>query len=278
MYWLINGYLFLVLKKPATWSMILLSYLLTFFSNTLKFPFHFFVTFNSTVLDYVVYPITTTIALNTIILIVVHLLIEQREKEAAKNTIAELSIQKLKAENQALTQQLQPHFLFNALSVLKSLIREDEELAEDYTIKLSEFLRYGVEAHQKHMVDLKEEMEFVSNYMTLQKIRFEEAITFEVEIEEEKLTQKVPVFAVQTLVENACKHNYFTEKRPLHISIKTDEDKLSVRNNLVSLKLTERAGTGLHNLSKRYQFLTKQDIDIQQSETTFCVTIPLIAS
>ncbi|MEM7658648.1 MAG: histidine kinase, partial [Bacteroidota bacterium] len=193
-------------------------------------------------------------------------------------TIAELSIQKLKAENQTLAQQLQPHFLFNALSVLKSLIQEDADLAEDYTVKLSDFLRYGVESHQTDLVSLKEEMEFVNNYLSLQKIRFEEAIAFEVQISDNQLSGQVPIFAVQTLVENACKHNYFTEKRPLHISIETREDALIVRNNLVSLKVTERAGTGLANLSKRYEFLAGREIQIQQTETDFSVTIPVIQS
>ncbi len=277
MYWGINGYLFLYLRKKTTWYTILLSYLFTFLSNALKLPFTFLASsFDSILLNYVIYPIATTIALNTIILIIIHLLIQERAKEEAKDRIAELSIQKLKAENQALTQQLQPHFLFNALSVLKSLIREDADLAEDYTLKLSDFLRYGVESQQADLVSLKEEMDFVSNYLSLQKIRFEEAITYEVNIPNEQLERHVPVFAVQTLVENACKHNYFTEKSPLHIAITGIGEELSVRNNLVSLKLTERSGTGLHNLSKRYQFLAAKDIHVQQSETEFCVTLPLI--
>lgn len=256
--------------------MILLSYFLTFFSNIIKGPFRPIVDFNSALQDYLIYPIVATIALNTIILIIINLIIEEQEKLEAKSIIADLNIKKLEAENQVLLQQLQPHFLFNTLSVLKSLIKEDPDLAEAYSIKLSEFLRYAVESHNTEMVSLENEMKFVNNYIDLQKIRFDNAFTFESKIPEEIMHLEVPVFAIQTLVENAFKHNYFTEKRPLKIVIDYEAEKLQVWNNIVSLKLTERAGTGLANLKKRVEFLTKSSIEVQETETHFSVKIPVI--
>lgn len=279
LYWLINGYLFLILKKERRWDFFLLSYLLTFLSNVLKAPFQSFMTFTSSLQEYFVYPITAALALNTIILLMINLIIEEGEKKKAKDTIGELTIQKLEAENRVLTQQLQPHFLFNALSILKSLIKEDADLAEEYAIKLSDFLRYSVQSHTTELVSVRDEMEFVNNYIDLQKIRFEEAFMFHAEIPEDLMkTAKVPIFAIQALVENAFKHNYFTEKRPLKIVISYQEDMLEVSNNLVSLKLTERAGTGLNNLEKRYEFISGTSIEIHKSDTHFSVKIPLIIS
>lgn len=275
-YWIINGYIFLKLKKERKWHIFLLSYILTFLSNILKTPFQTFVQFRGVVEEYLIYPVITTIALNTIILLIINLLIGEREKQEAQNTIAALNIQKLVAENQVLMQQLQPHFLFNALSILKSLIRENADLAEEYSIKLSDFLRYTVESHNTELVTIKDEMEFVNNYVGLQKIRFENAFEFQVNIPDECLAFKVPVLAIQTLVENAFKHNYFTEKRPLNILINYENDSLQVRNNIVSIKVTERPGTGLTNLEKRYRFITGQEIEVNRTDEFFSVKIPVV--
>ena len=275
-YWIINSYIFLKLKKERKWQIFLLSYLLTFFSNILKAPFQSFVQFRSVVEEYLIYPVITAVALNTIILLIINLIIGEREKQEAQSTIAQLNIQKLEAENQTLMQQLQPHFLFNALSILKSLIKENADLAEEYSIKLSDFLRYSVESHNSELVSIRDEMQFVNNYVDLQKIRFEHAFEYQVNIPDEIFDLKVPVLAIQTLVENAFKHNYFTEKRPLKISINYENGFIQVWNNIVSLKVTERAGTGLPNLAKRYHFIAGKEIEIKHDEDSFSVKIPVV--
>ncbi|MEM6347092.1 MAG: histidine kinase [Bacteroidota bacterium] len=278
LYWLINGYIFLHLKKPRRWDIFILSYVVTFLSNLLKAPFQTFFELRSEVMQYVLFPITMTLALNSIILLIINQLIEAREKRQAEKQVSELTIQKLEAENMVLMQQLQPHFLFNALSVLKSLIKEDGDLAEEYSVKLSDFLRYAVESHNAKLVSITDEMKFVDNYLGLQKIRFENAFHFEVKVPDEVGQGQIPVLAIQTLVENAFKHNYFTEKRPLNIEISYENEAIIVRNNIVSLKVTERRGTGLANLAKRVQYLTDKELKIEQSETQFSVQIPVIAA
>ena len=275
-YWIINGVLFLKLKKARKWYNFVLSYLLTLVSNVLKVPFESFLEYRSILEEYIVFPLISTLALNTIILLMVNIIIGEQEKQQAQTTIAELNLKKLEAENQVLLQQLQPHFLFNALSILKSLIRENTELAEEYSIKLSDFLRYTVQSHGTELVSIREEMQFVHNYFDLQQIRFENAFQFQANIPPMILDFRVPVLAIQVLVENAFKHNYFTEKRPLIISIEYESDKLVVRNNLVSLKITDRPGTGLANLEKRYQFITGKKIEVNQTEDAFVVKIPVI--
>lgn len=276
-YWIINSLLFIRFEKKQTWQTILLSYLITFLSNILKAPFQSFVEFRSMVEEYLVYPIIITVAVNTIILLMIKAIIGERKRQEANLTIAKLQVQKLQAENGMLMQQLQPHFLFNALSVLKSLISEDPKIAEKYSVKLSDFLRYTVDSHSTDYVTLKEEMQFAYNYLDLQKIRFENAFEFEVDLPEELNDTQIPVFAIQVLLENAFKHNYFTEKRPLHLSIEKEEEGIVVSNNIVSLKVTERAGTGLTNLNKRYQFLTGKEIQIRQTDTMFQVTLPIVS-
>ncbi|MEM6632854.1 MAG: histidine kinase [Bacteroidota bacterium] len=282
LFWIINGYLFIFLRRKRSWDTILVSYVLTLSLNLIRIPllpffdFSEYAPFNSRASSMYVLPIFGTVAVNTIILLIINFIIEEREIKEAQNTIAELTIKKLEAENLVLMQQLQPHFLFNALSILKSLIKEDSELAEEYSIKLSDFLRYGIESHNAELVSIEQEMQFVNNYIDLQKIRFDNAFEFHTNIPEAIRDAKVPVFAIQILVENAFKHNYFTEKRPLEIGISHEEEFLHVWNNIVSVKLTERTGTGLPNLAKRFEFLTGKEMMIQHSETHFRVKIPII--
>jgi two-component system LytT family sensor kinase len=276
-YWALNGYLFFKATFKRTWVPYLISYLGAFVS---KFIFLFFdetlLEFRETMQQYILYPAVNTIAVNTLVLFMINSIKNAYKKQQADQTIAELMIENLTAQKFTLTQQLQPHFLFNALSILKSLIRENAELAEAYAIKLSEFLRYSVESSSEELVPVKDEMKFVQNYIDLQKIRFENSFDFQVEIEDRLQAGKVPVFAIQTLVENAFKHNYFTEKKPMTITIRSIGDQLHISNNIVSLKVTERAGTGLKNLQKRYELFGGQEVSITQTQDQFTVQIPVI--
>jgi LytS/YehU family sensor histidine kinase len=188
----------------------------------------------------------------------------------------ELKFQNSEAQKQLLLRQLHPHFLFNALSVLKSLIKERPDTAEDYSLKLSDFLRYSAKASAQTLVTLREELEFTTGYIELQKVRFENTFSFSTLIPPEAMNFRVPVYAIQTLVENVFKHNYFTEKNPLKIEVSYHNHKLTVVNNKVSIKFTERSGTGLVNLNQRHQLVTGKEIDIVETENSFSVTIHLM--
>jgi two-component system, LytTR family, sensor kinase len=225
---------------------------------------------------YIAYPIITTLAINTLILIICNSVLLAQKKKDADVEISQLKVEKLEAQKQVLMQQLQPHFLFNALSVLKSLIKENTDDAEEYTVKLSDFLRYSVESHKSDVVTLKEEIQFTNDYIELQKVRFDKSFIFETHIPNDILDHKIPVFALQTLVENAFKHNHFTEKRPLHIRITYEEGRLVIWNNKISIKITERMGTGLNNLNRRYEMITNKPIAITDNEDFFMVKIGLI--
>jgi two-component system LytT family sensor kinase len=277
-FWLINSYLFFKLNIKTSWYTYLLSFVLVFLTIIIRIPFaDSVITFKSSLEQYLVYPIISTIALNTIILIIINSIVKEREKQKSDKIISDLNFQKLEAEKLVLIRQLQPHFLFNALSTLKSLISEDPELAEDYSIKLSDFLRYSVESQNSETVSIASEMKFVNDYVALQKIRFDEAFTFTIDLPDSILISQVPIFSIQTLVENAFKHNYFTEKNPLKILLTHNSGVLKIENNLVSTRVTERAGTGLENLKKRYRLISGKEIEINKSQDTFCVLIPIIS-
>ena len=175
-----------------------------------------------------------------------------------------------------LLQQLQPHFLFNALSTLKSLISENPTKAEDYTVRLSEFLRYSIQAKNNEVVLLADSIKFTEDYVELQKVRFGDSFDCKIDIPEVELQKKVPIYAVQTLVENAIKHNAFNDKYPLFIQILMDGRRLKVINNLIPKKVKTNSGTGLENLNQRYQMIGNVEIEVIKTEQHFMVFINLL--
>jgi len=226
--------------------------------------------------SYLAYPIITSLAVNAVIMVIADSIVKSFKKNEAENLIQELKLQNSEAQKQVLMQQLHPHFLFNSLSILKSLIKENPDDAEDYTIKLSEFLRYSVEANKQEIISLEKELSFVKDYIELQKVRFDNAFSYDVNIAPEIMAYKIPVLALQTLIENIFKHNYFTEKNPIHFSIAAQNDVLTVSNKKVSIKLTERTSTGLQNLNKRYELILGKNIEVLDTEDSFSVSIYLI--
>ena len=222
------------------------------------------------------FPLVPAIAINTLILILSNLIILQFQKESAELEVKQLKVNNLEAQKMILIQQLQPHFLFNALSTLKSLIRENPSNAEDYTVRLSDFLRYSVQAKNNEVVSLAEELIFTNNYIELQKVRFGESFTYEINIPEQFLMKKIPVYALQTLVENAIKHNAFTDKKPLSIKVLVEENRIKIMNNIMQKTLQIPSGMGLENLNQRYKLIANSEIEIVKSDKNFAVFIDLI--
>jgi uncharacterized membrane-anchored protein YhcB (DUF1043 family) len=184
----------------------------------------------------------------------------------------------LQSQFESLKNQLSPHFLFNSLTALKTLINEAPEQAQNYVNNLSKALRYTLQSNEKQLVTLKEEMDFTESYLFLIRLRFDTSLTVLTDIAEILSDYKIPPLTVQTLVENAVKHNEISKRRPLTITIETDENaNLVVRNNIQE-KITEEEGTGigLTNLSKQFQILIGQDITISRENAEFKVKVPLI--
>jgi two-component system LytT family sensor kinase len=225
----------------------------------------------------IAYPFASVLAINTIILIICNSILATQKNKDAEIEIQKLRVSNLEAQKQVLMQQLQPHFLFNTLSVLKSLIKENPDEAENYSIKLSEFLRYTVQVHKSDLVSLDQELKFTNDYIDLQKVRFGNSIIFKVTIPHNTYEMQIPAYALQTLVENAIKHNSFTEKRPLFITIEyVAGDAISVRNNKMLTKTTDTTGTGLRNLNQRYKIIANKEIEITDTKDEFVAKVHLL--
>lgn len=184
----------------------------------------------------------------------------------------------LQSQYESLKNQLSPHFLFNSLTALKVLIEETPDKAQNYVNSLSKALRYTLQSNEKQLVSLREEMEFMESYLFLIRMRYDTNLIVSTTTADNLLNYRLPPLTIQTLVENAIKHNEISKRKPLRIEIViTGSDSLFVRNN-IQKKYTEDGGTGigLTNLSKQFLLLIGKDIAITKNEEFFMVEIPLI--
>ncbi|GGK20341.1 histidine kinase [Yeosuana aromativorans] len=181
------------------------------------------------------------------------------------------------AKFDALKNQLDPHFLFNSLNVLTSLIEENPENAQKFTTSLSKVYRYVLEQKNKELVTVDEELEFAKTYMSLLKMRFEDSIVFEIPDKATNPESKVVPLSLQLLLENAVKHNMVTPNHPLHIKIFEDDGYLVVENNLQPKQIVKKSsGVGLENIKQRYHLLTNKKVNINQQASRFAVAIPML--
>ncbi len=176
-----------------------------------------------------------------------------------------------------LQDQINPHFLFNSLNTLGSLMDIDISKAKEFNRELSHFYRNVLHFKDLDIIPLKEEVDFVKKYIYLQQIRFGEALDVEV-FADENIEGKVIPLSLQALVENAIKHNEISKANPLKIVIAiTDNHELIVENNIQLKKvLGEGSKTGLKNLAGRYEFLTGKKVIITKNDNYFRVSLPLI--
>ena len=275
--WGINIFVCWRFAYLSNWKQFLIAFIISSVTHLPKVWLKPLLPFDNVIAAYLSYPIITTLAIQIIIWIIINAVVANFKRKKIEEEVKELKLSNLEAQKQTLIQQLQPHFLFNSLSVLKSLITEDANKAEDYAIQLSNFLRYSVQIHTSDLVSLQEELAFTKNYIELQKVRFQDSIKCNIhEPSKEQLNMRLPIFALQTLVENAIKHNAFTNAKPLYIEIEFFENTIRVFNNIIPKANVHATGTGLTNLRKRYQLLANLDLDIKESENQFSVTIYLI--
>jgi sensor histidine kinase YesM len=189
-----------------------------------------------------------------------------------------LRMEALQSQFESLKNQLSPHFLFNSLTALKILIKDAPETAQNYVNSLSKALRYTLQSNEKQLVTLKEEMEFMESYLFLIRMRFDTNLTVNTRINENLALHKLPPLTIQTLVENAIKHNEISKRKPLIINILTTENESLIVVNEIQKKFTDEEGTGigLTNLSKQFQLLIDKDITITRENNRFSVEVPLI--
>ncbi len=181
------------------------------------------------------------------------------------------------AKFETLKNQIDPHFLFNSLNVLSSLIEENPENAQKFTTSLSKIYRYVLEQKDKELVGIEEELSFARTYMNLLKMRFENSLFYELPESLPNPDAKVVPLSLQLLLENTVKHNIVSQQKPLHIRIFIDGDYLAIQNDFQKKEvLQDREGVGLQNIVNRYGIITKRKVLIEQNEKTFTVRIPIL--
>lgn len=181
------------------------------------------------------------------------------------------------AKFESLKNQIDPHFLFNSLNVLSSLIEENPANAQRFTTSLSKIYRYVLEQKDKDLVSVEEEIVFAKTYMNLLKMRFENSLTYDVPTDELNQELKVVPLSLQLLLENTVKHNVVSEQKPLHIKIYIENGFLIIENNLQKKEvLGNRKGVGLENIANRYAIISKKKMIIEQTEKSFKAKLPIL--
>lgn len=174
-----------------------------------------------------------------------------------------------------LKQQISPHFLFNSLNTLISLIPDDPELAVKYTQNLAHVYRYVLQHKEQDWVTLETELKFVQSFYFLNKIRFGEHLNLNVSVDEEQLAKMIAPLSLQILIENALKHNVISGEKPLVIDIREEDGRLVVKNTLQRKNNSEGTRIGLQNIINRYRHLSGKAVQIIDTGDFFTVALPL---
>ncbi len=193
--------------------------------------------------------------------------------------IEQVKSQQLRSELNVLKSQISPHFLFNSLNTLVTLIHENPKHAAKFTEKLSQVYRYILQHKDKEIIQLKTELESIKAYNYLLNMRFESSLTISISIDEATILEKyVAPLTIQMLIENAVKHNVVSASKPLLVEIYTENGKsLIVRNNLQRKIIgVQSMKTGLENIRQRYKLLSDRRVDIIETRTHYTVALPLI--
>ncbi len=181
----------------------------------------------------------------------------------------------LYAQIESLQNQIKPHFLFNNLNAVTSIIPHDPDTAIKFINQLSKVYRYILDHQHDELVSLETELEFAKSYIYLSEIRYGEKLRVKWDVE--NLRGSLPPYTLQLLLENAIKHNVISRHKPLHISLARRGDKLEISNNL-QVKAAEGAswGIGLNNIKERYQLLSDEQVEISETENEFKVIVPVL--
>lgn len=228
------------------------------------------------------YGVTNWFMINIALLISAFLHAKSFMEELKKTSRKEVVEQKLIAKSanaqfESLKNQLDPHFLFNSLNVLSSLIDENPRQAQKFTASMSKIYRYVLEQKDKELVTVEDEIEFARTYCDLLKTRFEDSVDFTFDVAEEDYQKYVVPLALQLLLENCIKHNFATSSKPLVIRIFSAGNTLCIENNLqIREQIKESSGIGLANIVQRYSLLTDRNVFIEKSEDHFKVKLPML--
>ncbi|MDG2193893.1 MAG: 2TM domain-containing protein [Polaribacter sp.] len=235
------------------------------------------VTFNEFIAEESIGNYTFGLWITLTIVVVFHVVYFFKKSQEKKVTESQIVAKTESAKYESLKSQLDPHFLFNSLNVLTSLIGESPVKAENFTTKLSKIYRYVLEQKNKDIIPLKEELQFAKTYMELLAMRFEDAISYTLPEKISNSELKIVPLSLQLLLENAVKHNVVSSKKPLQIEIYEEGGYLVVSNNYNPKEsLGKSTKVGLKNISDRYRLITKKEVSVQKENGNFIVKIPLL--
>ena len=225
--------------------------------------------------------ITSFILLSVIAVIILTLFYEilylTKERDLDNKIVDQLDDELTRVELIALRNELDPHFLFNSLNTLSSLIASDQDKANVYNARLAELYKYFIQNNSKDLVTLKEEIDFIEGYISLLKFIQGNRLQFRLYVSEDICNILIIPCSLQTLVENAIKHNDYTEVNPLVITLRLDDDHIIIQNN-VQQKQNAAFSTkiGLKNLNAQYLLIAKQQVRIERGREFFVVRLPLL--
>jgi LytS/YehU family sensor histidine kinase len=206
---------------------------------------------------------------------VAYLSIERSEQQ---QKAIELKREKQEAELHALRNELDPHFMFNSLNTLHYLIRSDKDKASEYNARLAQVYQYYLEHKDKDLVPLERELAFVQNYFQLLQMRFGTALKLEIEPPGGEVHYVVPG-SLQLALENAIKHNRFSEQEPLWVHLQIADDAVLVENSFRPKPFTATStGIGLKNINEQYELISGRSIGVQKSAGHFTVSFPLLSN
>ncbi len=187
----------------------------------------------------------------------------------------QLQNQHLNAKYESLKSQMNPHYVFNSLNNLVSIV-DDNPLAVEYINQMSSYLRYMIKSRSEEIVPLDEELSMLKKYIYLHKIRFGEIFNVHIEIDKILTRRKIPPLTLQMLLENCIKHNIVSKNKPLTINIKGDDSEIIIENNRNPKNISESTGQGLSNIKERYKYFTNKEVIVTETESFFNVSVPLI--
>ena len=229
---------------------------------------------------------TSAVILRTILFLlitssIIMALLEIQYLQEEKKTLVLLS-ERLEKENietlyNSLKQQVNPHFLFNSLSVLSSLVHVDAQKADDFIQHFSDIYRYVLDLNKKQTISLKEELDFLDSYLFLQRIRFGDHIQVDQQLSEVVLTKHLPPLSLQLVFENILKHNRINKATPMSIFMYTDNGNLLIKNSLQPKQGVISTGLGQKNLLQKYELLNAPLPSFQEEEDNYMVRLPLLA-
>lgn len=199
-------------------------------------------------------------------------------KKDFEQRMIELENEVMLSKYKSLKSQISPHFFFNSLNTLTSLMYEDRDLASDFVSRLSSCYRYILENSEEDLVSLDKELNFLDSFIFMMDVRHKNSLTIRTEINLKASHYVIPTLSLQMLIENALKHNYYSKEQPLLIFIKNIGIESIVVENSLRIRKDEQESTkmGIENIKKRFSFYTNEKVEVFQSDTIFKVNLPLL--